>query len=47
MRAQGFRGYGAGVEAVCGRTCAWFTGLSEATKATYRAARDQSGNPLR
>ncbi|CAD7697224.1 unnamed protein product [Ostreobium quekettii] len=37
---KGFRGFAFGTEAVCGRTCAWFNGLSDSDKSTLRAARN-------
>mmetsp|Transcript_18105 Transcript_18105/g.45586 ORF Transcript_18105/g.45586 Transcript_18105/m.45586 type:complete len:1179 (-) Transcript_18105:1049-4585(-) len=44
---EGFRGFGAGSDAVCARTCSWFWGLSDTTKATWRAARNDTASPLR
>lgn len=44
---KGFRGFGAGVEAVCGRTCAWYNGLNADTKNEYISARDNEQSPLR
>ncbi len=41
-QSRGFRGFAAGVDAVCGRTCGWYTALPEATKAFYLA---ESTNP--
>jgi len=44
----GFRGFGAGVEAVCGRTCAWWREVTSNGMAnTYLAAANQTDNPLR
>jgi len=45
---NGFRGFGAGVEAVCGRTCAWWREVTSNGMAnTYLAAANQTDNPLR
>lgn len=44
---QGFRGFAAGVEAVCSRTCQWYASLSEETRSTYLAAAGDPSSPLR
>jgi hypothetical protein len=41
----GFRGFGFGTEAVCGRTCSWYNSLSDSTRASLiSAATDPSSN---
>lgn len=45
--SAGFRGFGAGEEAVCGRTCGWYNDLSVEDKNAYIAARDSETDPLR
>jgi sodium/potassium-transporting ATPase subunit alpha len=45
---NGFRGFAAGVDAVCGRTCQWYNSIqSDGTKAEFISARDEPSNPLR
>nr|CAI99406.1 P-type ATPase [Flabellia petiolata] len=44
---DGFRGFTAGAEAVCGRTCSWYNGLSTEEKASYVEARSDDTSPLR
>lgn len=39
MTENGFRGFGAGEDAVCGRTCEWYTNLDNATRTDYINAR--------
>lgn len=43
----GFRGFAAGVGAVCGRTCAWYNGLSATDRSTYLAASTNPASDLR
>lgn len=43
---KGFRGFAAGTQAVCGRTCDWYNNLASEDKASYVAARDDANSPL-
>lgn len=44
---MGFRGFAAGEEAVCSRTCAWYNSLTYNEKMSYINARDNEDDPLR
>ncbi|GMH32806.1 hypothetical protein BSKO_00640 [Bryopsis sp. KO-2023] len=41
---EGFRGFGAGSTAVCGRTCEWYTGLDSGLKQEFINARGDASN---
>jgi hypothetical protein len=44
---QGFRGFGAGVEAVCGRSCEWYDSLGAQRRQELLDASRDPGSPLR
>jgi hypothetical protein len=47
MTQGGFRGFAAGAEAVCGRSCEWHASLSATKRQEYLAASKDPNSPLR